>query len=95
MVPRCLLESGAQPSFGSNAVVVVGPGEEFAEAAAFAPQKKKETRRAGRLGLGTKECFHAPAQVRTLPRSQAIAPRRFPIIPKHAHHRSVSSLPRV
>jgi hypothetical protein len=88
------MESGAQPAFGSNAVVVVGPGEEFAEAAAFAPQKKEETRRAGGLGLGTKECFHAPAQVGALPGPQAIAPRRFPVIPKHTYHRSVISLPR-
>jgi len=66
--------------------VIVGPAEELAEAATFAPQEREKTPRRGGLGLRTEERLHAPTQVGTFPGPQAVASGYTPVVAQHTKH---------
>lgn len=63
-----------------------GPGDEAAHARALAPNEAEETARVEFAGVCAKERLHAPLQIWTSPRPQAIAFRDHPIVTQRVQH---------
>lgn len=68
------------------AAAVFHPGEEAADAGAFGPHQVEEFARAEIRAGGTEESFHAPLQIGTFPRTEAIALGNHPIIAECVQH---------